>query len=101
MVVESAVELLVVALALVAKWLSVRPYPELEWERLWKTILATCIRGQVERSGGDQAIWWERLKGFFSHAGRLACDGSADQPRTISAPHSRRAGARRTARGHR
>ena len=75
MVVESAVELLVVALALVATWLSVRPSPELEWERLWKTILATCIRGQVERSGGDQAIWWERLKGVpFHPAGRLAYD---------------------------
>ena len=49
--------------------------PELEWERLWKTILATCIRGQVERSGGDQAIWWERLKGVpFHPAGRLAYD---------------------------
>ena len=77
--------------------------PELEWERLWKTILATCIRGQVERSGGDQAIWWERLKGFpfIPRVGSRTTRSS-----TIPRDHSRtrtprRAGARRVARGHR
>ena len=72
---ESTVELLVLALALAATWLSVRTSPELEWERLWKVTLATCIRGQVERSGGDQSTWWERLSVVpFHPAGRLAYD---------------------------
>jgi hypothetical protein len=71
--VESAVELLVLALALVAAWLSVRSTPELDWERLWKTVLATCIRGQVEQSDGDSEEWWSRLAVVpFHPAGRLA-----------------------------
>ena len=75
MVVESAVELLVLALALAATWLSVRSSPELDWERLWKTVLATCIRGQVEQSGGDQEAWWGRLAVVpFHPAGRMAYD---------------------------
>lgn len=72
---ESAVELLVLVLALAATWLSVRSSPELDWERLWKTILATCIRGQVEQAGGDQEAWWARLAVVpFHPAGRMAYD---------------------------
>ena len=72
---ESAVELLVLALALAATWLSVRSSPELDWERLWKMVLATCIRGQVEQSGGDQEVWWGRLDAVpFHPAGRMAYD---------------------------
>jgi hypothetical protein len=57
----TSVELLVLGLAIVAAWLSVRPAPPLDWERLWKTILATIIRGDVEATGGDAELWWERL----------------------------------------
>jgi hypothetical protein len=57
----TTVELLVLVLAIAAAWLSVRPSPSLDWERLWKTILATVIRGDVEATGGDAEEWWERL----------------------------------------
>lgn len=67
------VEWVVLALAVVAAWLSVRPAPPLDWERLWKTILATIIRGDVEASGGDAEDWWRRLSGVPYHpAGRQA-----------------------------
>lgn len=70
---ESAVELLVLGLGLAAAWLSVKPSPELHWERLWKTLLATCIRGQVEAEGGDADAWWARLSAVpFHPAGRDA-----------------------------
>lgn len=72
---ESVVELLVLALAMAATWLSVRSSPELDWERLWKTALATCIRGQVEQAGGNQEAWWTRLAVVpFHPAGRAAYD---------------------------
>lgn len=70
---HTAVELAVLALALGAGWLSLRRPEALDWERLWKTILATVIRGDVERLGGDQAQWWERLRTVpFHPAGRDA-----------------------------
>jgi len=65
------VELLVLGLAIVAAWLSVRPAPPLDWERLWKTTLATVIRGDVESGGGDAEAWWARLDAVPYHpAGR-------------------------------
>jgi len=71
----TSVELLVLGLAIVAAWLSVRPAPALDWERLWKTILATVIRGDVEGSGGDAEVWWARLAVVPYHpAGRRPID---------------------------
>ena len=68
-----AVEILVLGLAIVAAWLSVRPAPPLDWERLWKTTLATVIRGDVEAMGGDFSEWWKRLSVVPYHpAGRDA-----------------------------
>jgi len=61
------VELAALALALGAAWLSLRRPEALDWERLWKTILATVIRGDVERMGGDQAQWWDRLQAVPFH----------------------------------
>ena len=55
------VELFVLLLAIVAAWISLRPPPQLEWERLWKVTLATVIRGDVEANGGDGDDWWDRL----------------------------------------
>jgi len=67
------VEILVLVLAIVAAWLSVRPAPALDWERLWKMALATVIRGEVEASGGDYSEWWKRLSAVPYHpAGRDA-----------------------------
>ena len=64
-------EVVVVALALSAAWLSMRPSTPLEWERLWKVTLATVIRGDVEASGQDQDEWWSRLSVVPYHpAGR-------------------------------
>ncbi len=57
----TTVEIVVLALAIVAAWLSVRPAHPLDWERLWKTTLATVIRGDVEAAGGDADAWWDRL----------------------------------------
>lgn len=73
MSVETAVELSALALAIGAAWLSLRKPAELEWERLWKVLLATVIRGEVEANGGDQAQWWSRLAAVpFHPAGRAA-----------------------------
>ena len=70
---QTAAEVAVLALAFGAAWLSIRKPSPLEWERLWKTILATVIRGEVERAGGDQADWWSRLRSVpFHPAGRNA-----------------------------
>ena len=69
----SIVELLCVGLALWATWLSLRPTPPLDWERLWKITLATIIRGEVEGAGGDLDAWWSRLAPVPYHpAGREA-----------------------------
>ena len=69
----TSIELLVLALAIIAAWLSVRPAPDLDWERLWKTTLATVIRGDVEAKGGDFSEWWKRLSAVPYHpAGRHA-----------------------------
>ena len=71
MSVESMVEVLVLLLAVGAAILSLRPAPPLDWEHLWKIILATVIRGEVEAAGGDQATWWDRLSVVPYHpAGR-------------------------------
>ena len=51
---ESVVELVVLALAVGAGILSLRPAPALDWEHLWKIILATVIRGEVEAGEGDK-----------------------------------------------
>jgi hypothetical protein len=59
--VQSVVEVSALVLAVGAAVLSVRPAPSLDWEQLWKLILATVIRGDVEAGGGDQSIWWDRL----------------------------------------
>ncbi|MAY80398.1 MAG: hypothetical protein CL930_06385 [Deltaproteobacteria bacterium] len=56
------VEWVCLLLAIIAAWMSVRPAPPLDWERLWKVSLATVIRGQVEAAKGDQDAWWEQLK---------------------------------------
>ena len=70
---QTVAELAVLALALGAAWLSIRKPSSLEWERLWKATLATVIRGEVERTGGDQSVWWSRLRGVpFHPAGRDA-----------------------------
>ena len=67
------VELVVLLLAIVAAWISLRPPPQLEWERLWKISLATVIRGDVEANGGNGDDWWERLSLVpFHPAGRDA-----------------------------
>jgi hypothetical protein len=58
---ENWVELAVFLGLLVAAWLSVQKPPALDYERLWKTILATVIRGEVEAGGGRHEQWWERL----------------------------------------
>ena len=69
----AAVEICVLALAIIAAWLSLRPSPSLDWERLWKVVLATVIRGDVESSGGDAEAWWARLASVPYHpAGRDA-----------------------------
>ena len=64
---QTAAEIAVLALALGAAWLSIRKPSPLDWERLWKSVLATIIRGEVERAGGDQAVWWSRLRGVPFH----------------------------------
>ena len=64
---QTAAEIAVLALALGAAWLSIRKPTPLDWERLWKSVLATIIRGEVERAGGDQAVWWSRLRGVPFH----------------------------------
>jgi hypothetical protein len=61
------VELLAVVLAVIAAWLSVRPAPDLDWERLFKTALVTVIRGEVESVGGDAAAWWGRVRGIVPY----------------------------------
>jgi len=69
----AAVEIFVLLLAIVAAWMSLRPSPPLDWERLWKMILATVIRGEVEAGGGDVQAWWDRLIAVPYHpAGRHA-----------------------------
>ena len=69
----AAVEIFVLLLAIVAAWMSLRPSPPLDWERLWKMILATIIRGEVEAGGGDIHAWWDRLVAVPYHpAGRHA-----------------------------
>ena len=70
---QAVVEVLVVVLAVGAAILSLRPPPALDWEHLWKVILATVIRGDVEAGGGDQSAWWDRLSAVPYHpAGRDA-----------------------------
>jgi hypothetical protein len=57
------IEVLALCVAIAAAYLSVRPQPALDWERLFKISLATTIRGEVESGGGDSAAWWARVKG--------------------------------------
>jgi hypothetical protein len=70
---ETWVEFLVFAGALAAGWLSLQRPTSLDWERLWKTLLATVIRGDVERAGGGADEWWAQLAVVPYHpAGRQA-----------------------------
>jgi hypothetical protein len=71
---ELTVELVVLALALVAAVLSMRSAPELDWERLLKLSLSTVIRGEVEAAGGDADAWWDRVRSVVPYhpAGRQA-----------------------------
>ena len=54
---ETLVELSALALAAWAAIKSVPRPPALDWERLFKVALATVIRGDAERAGGDLAAW--------------------------------------------
>lgn len=79
MTVQAIVEVVVLLLAVLAAWLSLRPAPPLEWERLWKVILATVIRGDVQTAGKGQDEWWSRLTAVpFHPAGRNAYDKLLD-----------------------
>jgi len=70
---EIIIELAVLAMAIAAAWLSLKPAPPLDWERLWKVALATVIRGEVEVADGGPDQWWERLSVVPYHpAGRDA-----------------------------
>jgi len=59
--------------ALLAGWLSVPTPPDLDGERWFKVLLATLLRGAVEREGGDAVAWEERVLRFVPYhpAGRL------------------------------
>ena len=75
MSIEAWVELSVCIALLLAAWLTLQPPLSADWERLWKTILATVIRGDVERRGGGQDAWWAALVGVPYHpAGRQVYD---------------------------
>ena len=70
---EIIIELAVLGMAITAAWLSLKPAPPLDWERLWKVALATVIRGEVEVADGGPDQWWERLSVVPYHpAGRDA-----------------------------
>jgi hypothetical protein len=70
---ETWVEVLVFFGAIAAGWLSLQRPASLDWERLWKTILATIIRGDVENAGGGADDWWAQLATVPYHpAGRQA-----------------------------
>ncbi len=58
---DAAVELVALGLAAWAAWLSLPRPPEHDGERLFKVILATLIRGEVEAAGGDRDDWARRL----------------------------------------
>lgn len=81
------VEWFCLLLAIVAAWMSVRPAPPLDWERLWKVSLATVIRGQVEAAQGDQDAWWEQLKLQvpYNPVGRLG-DAKLHSPKLTDIP---------------
>lgn len=85
---ELVIEIVVFCLAGVAAWLSVKPATPMEWERLWKVILATVIRGEIQASGKDQDEWWNRLSAVpFHPAGRDVYDKLfRPDPESISIP---------------
>jgi hypothetical protein len=56
------IELLALGLAIWAAWLSIPRPPALDWERLFKTCLATVVRGEVEAEKGSATDWEARLK---------------------------------------
>ena len=73
MSVQSVIEISALLLAVGSAILSLRPAPALDWEHLWKIILATVIRGEVEAEDGAQSAWWDRLSVVPYHpAGRNA-----------------------------
>ncbi len=78
--------------ALLAGWFHVPSPPELDGERWFKVILATLLRGAVEREGGDAASWERRVLRFvpFHPAGRLperkVADPSSYRPPGLSVP---------------
>ena len=81
MTIEMAVEILALLVAIWATWLTIPRPPALDWERLFKTALATVIRGEVEAENGDAKAWEERLRSEVPYhpAGR-------DLERWLSAP---------------
>ena len=62
MTIEMVVEVVALLLAIWATWLTIPRPPALDWERLFKTCLATVIRGEVEAVDGDAKAWEERLR---------------------------------------
>lgn len=85
---ESAVEIAVLVLVAGAAWLSLRKPSELDWERLWKTALATVHRGEIEANGGGQDAWWARLEAvpFHPQGRHAAAKLNAPNPQAISIP---------------
>lgn len=54
---ETLVEIVALGLAMWAAVKSIPRPPALDWERLFKVALATVVRGEIERGGGDLAAW--------------------------------------------
>lgn len=63
MSIDVAVEIAALALAGWAALKSIPRPPERDWERLFKTTLATVLRGRVEAEEGDAAAWEDAVIG--------------------------------------
>ncbi len=78
--------------ALIAGWAMVPSPPVLDGERWFKLILATLLRGRVEREGGDAQAWERRVVRFVPYhpAGRLpeqkVIDPQGYRPPGLSVP---------------
>ena len=70
---DSWLEIFAAALAGWALYKTLPRPPRLDWERLFKTSLATLLRGEVEAAGGDLEAWQAAVHGavLYHPAGRL------------------------------
>lgn len=77
---DAALWILVAALALYAGVLTLPRPVRFDWERLFKLVIVTVLRGEAERAGGEAEDWLEagRTVVLYNPAARLLIDKITD-----------------------